>query len=257
MKHVDINADMGEGYGHYTIGDDSALLQIVSSANIACGFHAGDPIIMSRTIELAKAQNVDIGAHPGFPDIHGFGRRRFVDFNEQEIKSMLAYQVGAIKAIASMHGAKVSHFKVHGALANMAANDEILSRAIVDCVKEVDKNLLFVIPPFSVTEKVAEKAGLNIAREVFADRAYGDNGYLLPRREKGAVIHDTDYAAKRVLQMVEEGQIETINGKKLKVSIDSICVHGDNPESLNIAKQVKMTLEKNGWKIKPLSLISE
>lgn len=254
MKRIDINADMGEGYGQYKIGDDAALLQIVSSANIACGFHAGDPTIMSETIRLAKESNVGIGAHPGFPDIQGFGRRRLVDFRPSEIKSMLAYQIGALKAIASLHLAKVTHFKVHGALANMAAHDEALSKAIVDSVKEVDRDLLFVIPPFSLTEEIAEKSGLNVTREVFADRAYGDNGYLLPRREEGAVIHDANKAAHRALKMLEEGAIETINGRKLNVSIDSICVHGDNPESVSTARLVKEMLNNNGWQVKAPSL---
>lgn len=253
MKTIDLNSDMGESFGPYTMGDDAALLEIVTSANVACGFHAGDPLVMRDTVTKAISEQVDIGAHPGFMDLWGFGRRQIPGQRPEDVEQIIAYQIGALQAVARMHGARVTHFKAHGALGNMAAVDEDLSKAIVNAVKGVAPELIFVIPPYSLTERVAERAGLKVAREIFADRAYDDSGYLLSRKLPGAVIHDPDIAAQRVVDMVESNTITTVSGKKLPVLIDSICVHGDSAESVAMAARVKAELQSNGWQLEPLS----
>lgn len=253
MKFIDLNSDMGEGYGPYAMGDDAALLKIVSSANVACGFHAGDPLTMRETVAHAVREKVDIGAHPGFMDLWGFGRRVLPIERPNDIEQFIAYQVGALQAIARLQGASVTHFKVHGALANMAAKDEDISKAIVNAVKVVDRELIFVIPPYCVTERIAEKAGLRVAREIFADRAYDDSGYLLSRKLPGAVLHDPEIAAARVVEMIENNRITTISGKRMPVAIDSICVHGDSKESVDTARTVKTALQRNDWVLQPLS----
>ncbi|WDY55774.1 LamB/YcsF family protein [Pseudomonas sp. PSKL.D1] len=253
MKIIDLNSDMGESFGPYTMGDDAALLKIVTSANVACGFHAGDPLVMRDTVTKAIAEGVDIGAHPGFMDLWGFGRRQIPGQKPEDVEQIIAYQIGALQAVAKMHGGKVTHFKAHGALGNMAAIDEGLSQAIVNAVLRVDESLTFVIPPYSLTEQVAERAGLKIAREVFADRAYDDSGYLLSRKLEGAVIHDAELAAQRVLEMIETQSITTVSGKRMPVQIDSICVHGDSPESVEMASKVKAVLVEHGWLLRPLS----
>lgn len=245
MRFIDLNSDMGESFGPYTMGDDAALLEIVTSANVACGFHAGDPLVMRDTVTKAIREGVDIGAHPGFMDLWGFGRRAIPGQKPEDIQQLIAYQIGALEAVTRLHGGKVTHFKAHGALGNMAAVDQELSLAIVTAVKRVRPDLIFVIPPYSLTERVAERAGLRIAREIFADRAY-DAGYLLSRKLPGAVIHDPMIAAQRVLEMVETNCITTVSGKKLPVTIDSICVHGDSAESVAMAATTKETLIKNG-----------
>lgn len=253
MKFIDLNSDMGESYGPYTMGNDSRLLDIVSSANVACGFHAGDPMVMRDTVVTALQRGVDIGAHPGFMDLFGFGRRQMPDQRPSDVEQIVAYQIGALQAVASLHGGKVTHFKAHGALGNMAAVDEGLSQAIVNAVKAVAPDLIFVIPPYSLTERVAERAGLRIAREVFADRAYDDSGYLQSRKIPGSVIHDPVIAANRILEMIETNHITTVSGKRLPVQIDSICVHGDSAESVAMAGAVKALLLEGGWTLQPLS----
>lgn len=253
MKFIDLNSDMGESYGPYTMGNDAALLEIVTSANVACGFHAGDPLVMRDTVTKALEENVGIGAHPGFMDIWGFGRRQIPGQSPADVEQIIAYQIGALQAVTKLHGGQVTHFKAHGALGNMAAVDEELSQAIVNAVKAVDPELIFVIPPYSLTEWVAERAGLRIAREIFADRAYDDSGYLLSRKLPGAVIHDPDVAAQRVLEMVETNHITTVNGARLPVHIDSICVHGDSPESVKMAATIKRCLQANGWTLQALT----
>lgn len=253
MKFIDLNSDMGESYGPYTMGNDAALLEIVTSANVACGFHAGDPLVMRDTVTKALEENVGIGAHPGFMDLWGFGRRQIPGQSPADVEQIIAYQIGALQAVTKLHGGRVTHFKAHGALGNMAAVDEELSQAIVNAVKAVDPGLIFVIPPYSLTERVAERAGLRIAREIFADRAYDDSGYLLSRKLPGAVIHDPDIAAERVLEMVETNHITTVSGARLPVQIDSICVHGDSPESVKMADTIKRSLQANGWTLQGLT----
>ncbi len=251
MTSVDLNSDMGEGFGPWTMGDDEAMLSIVSSANVACGWHAGDPIIMHRTAEIAKAKGVSIGAHPGFGDLWGFGRRVIRGDSMADLEKQIAYQVGAMQALAVMAGHKVTHVKTHGAMGNMSNDDDEMALAVGRAIKAVDPSLVYVVMPGLSTERAAEKLGLPMAREVFADRTYDDSGNLTSRKVQGAVIHDAAFAAQRVLRMVEDQEVVTVTGKKLKVQIDTICVHGDNPAAVAMAKTVRETLQAAGVTIRP------
>lgn len=251
MASVDLNSDMGEGFGPWKMGDDEAMLSIVSSANVACGWHAGDPIIMHRTAEIAKAKGVSIGAHPGFGDLWGFGRRVIRGDSMSDLEKQIAYQVGAMQALAVMAGHKVTHVKTHGAMGNMTNDDDDMAMAVGRAIKAVDPSLVYVVMPGLSTERAAEKLGLPMAREVFADRTYDDSGNLTSRKVEGAVIHDAALAAERVLRMVEDQQVVTVTGKKLKVKIDTICVHGDNPAAVAMARTVRETLEAAGVTIRP------
>jgi 5-oxoprolinase (ATP-hydrolysing) subunit A len=253
MASVDLNADMGEGFGPWKMGDDEAMLSIVSSANIACGWHAGDPIIMHRTAEIAKAKGVAIGAHPGFGDLCGFGRRTIRGETMADLEKQVAYQIGAMQACAALAGHKVTHVKAHGALGNMSNDDADIAMAIGRAIKGVDPSLVFVVMPTLPTEQVGEKLGLPMAREVFADRTYDDGGNLTSRKKDGAIIHDAAYAAERVLRMVQDQEVVTVTGRKLKVAIDTICVHGDNPAAIAMARQVRATLETAGVAIRPFA----
>ncbi|WP_119420124.1 LamB/YcsF family protein [Desertibaculum subflavum] len=245
-RGVDLNSDMGESFAAWKMGDDEAMLKIVTSANVACGFHAGDPNVMAKTAAEAKQNGVDIGAHPGFNDIAGFGRRQILGDSPAEIERMIAYQIGALQAVAALVGHKVSHVKAHGALSNLAAVDEGLARSIARGIKGVDRDLLFVVMPMTALETAGEKEGLKLAREVFADRAYDDSGNLVSRKLPGAMIHDAEQAAARAVRMVEGGAIECASGKRLKVDIDTICVHGDSPTAVAMARAVKARLESAG-----------
>jgi UPF0271 protein len=227
------------------------MLSVVTSANIACGWHAGDPNIMVRTAEIAKKNGVSIGAHPGFGDLWGFGRRQIRGDTMADLERMIAYQIGAMQACAALAGHKVTHVKAHGALGNMSNDDADIAMAIGRAIKGVDPTLVFVVMPTLPTERVGEKLGLPMAREVFADRTYDDTGNLTSRKKEGAIIHDAAYAAGRVLRMVQDQEVVTVTGKKLKVAIDTICVHGDNPAAIAMARQVRQTLEAAGVAIRP------
>lgn len=251
MTSVDLNSDMGEGFGPWKMGDDEAMLSIVSSANIACGWHAGDPIIMHRTAQIAKAKGVSIGAHPGFGDLWGFGRRVIRGDSMADLEKQIAYQVGAMQALAVMAGHKVTHVKTHGAMGNMSNDDDGMAMAVGRAIKAVDPALVYVVMPGLSTERAAEKLGLPMAREVFADRTYDDSGNLTSRKVEGAVIHDAAMAAQRVLRMVADQEVVTVTGKRLKVKIDTICVHGDNPAAVAMAQTVRDTLEAAGIAIRP------
>jgi UPF0271 protein len=251
MTAVDLNSDMGEGFGPWKMGDDEAMLSIVSSANVACGWHAGDPLIMHRTAEIAKAKGVSIGAHPGFGDLWGFGRRVIRGDSMADLEKQIAYQVGAMQALAVMAGHKVTHVKTHGALGNMTNDDDDMAMAVGRAIKAVDRDLVYVVMPGLSTERAAEKLGLPMAREVFADRTYDDSGNLTSRKVEGAVIHDAALAATRILRMVEDQEVVTVTGKRLKVGIDTICVHGDNPAAVAMARTVRETLEGAGIAIRP------
>lgn len=256
MTVVDLNSDMGESFGQYTMGDDDAMLDIVSSANVACGFHGGDPKVMAHTVRQALAKGVDVGAHPGFMDLYGFGRRKISGDSPQDITEMIIYQVGALQAMAKANGHRVTHIKTHGALGNMAFVDAELSNAIVAAIKALDRDLVLVTSPNNETEKAAERAGIRIAREIFADRGYGDNGLLLPRSESGAMIHDPNEAASRIIRMLDEGAITSVNGKKFKTRIDTICVHGDGPSAVAMASAVRQSLETAGVSIRSISQLN-
>jgi UPF0271 protein len=250
-RRVDLNCDMGESFGVYKIGDDAAMLKIVTTANVACGFHAGDPLVMHETVATALANGVDVGAHPSFRDLWGFGRRPIHGEHPADLEKEIVYQVGALQAMARAAGHRITHVKTHGSLGNMAAVDDGLAGAVAAATKAVDPDLILVAMPGSAIERAGERLGLRIAREVYADRTYRDDGTLTPRKQPGAVLHDAKLAARRVLAMVEEGAIVSVNGKRIPVSLDTICVHGDNPAAVAMAAEVRQTLESAGVEIRP------
>jgi len=248
---VDLNCDLGEGFGAWDMGDDAAMMQLASSVNIACGFHAGDADIMRRTVEVAKTRDVRVGAHPGYRDLHGFGRRPVPGMTSREIENLVAYQIGALQAIASMAGHRVTHVKVHGALSNVACEDDMSAQAIASAIRAVDPNLVFVVLPNSRLVSAGDAARLRMVHEVFADRAYEDNGMLVSRRKAGAVLHDPVEIAERVVRMVEDGAVVSVSGKKIRMPIDTICIHGDTPGSVAIARGVREALHQAGIEIAP------
>ncbi len=250
-KKINLNADMCEGFGAYDIGDDAALLKIVRSANVACGFHAGDPVVMRRLVLRAKEEGVSIGAHPGFNDLWGFGRRR-IEMRPDELEYMIAYQIGALQAMAAYAGLKVTHLKPHGALNNMAAEDRDLALAIGRAMKTVDPGIIYVALAGSEMAAAAEELGLPLACEAFADRQYEDDGNLTSRKIEGSVIHDPVVARARVIAMVEEQAVTSRHGKKFPCRIDSICVHGDEPTAVIVARAVREGLEQAGIEVVPL-----
>jgi len=252
-KTIDLNCDMGEGFGPWPMGDDAAMLDIVSSANIACGFHAGDPNIMFRTAETARRNGVAIGAHPGFNDLPGFGRRTIRGDSPAEIERMVAYQIGALQAVAALAGHRVTYVKAHGALNNMANEDEDLAMAIARAVKGVDPNLVNVCMPGLLMEKASEKLGVPVAREFFADRTYEDNGTLTSRKKPGSVLHDAEAAAERVLRTLQDGAVTSVSGRRIPVAIDTICVHGDEPSAVAMARTIRAKLEANGITVAPFT----
>src|SRR6516162_2592317 len=247
-KEINLNADMGEGFGAYDIGDDAGLLKVIRSASIACGFHAGDPVVMQRLVTEAAARGVSIGAHPGFNDLWGFGRRR-IDMNPREVEYMVAYQIGALQAMAAYAGAKVTHLKAHGALNNMAAENLELALAIGRAMKTVDRDLIYVALAGSQMEKAAQELGLPLAREGFCDRSYEDDGNLTSRKLPGAVLHDADEIRDRVVAMVLDEAIVSRSGKRLPVRLDTLCLHGDAPSAVAAARAVRQGLEAAGVKI--------
>ncbi len=245
MLYVDLNCDMGEGFGSYSVGNDEGLLELVTSANIACGYHAGDPIIMNRTVELALKNNVAIGAHPGLPDIMGFGRRSMA-VTPQEAKVYVMYQLGALQSFVTAHGGVMQHVKPHGALYNMAAKDYQLARGIAEAIYDVNPELIFVGLANSMMIRAAEELGLRAASEVFADRAYSRDGNLVARGISGAVIHDKDLCIKRVTEMVRNKTVATIEGEALTITADTICIHGDNPTALEFAVALREAALEQG-----------
>jgi 5-oxoprolinase (ATP-hydrolysing) subunit A len=250
---VDLNCDMGESFGPWTMGDDSAMLDLITSANVACGFHGGDPQIMLKTAKLAKEKGVAIGAHPGFHDIEGFGRRPIQGLSAREIETSVAYQIGALQGIAALAGHRVTYVKIHGALSNMACEDEMMAGALANAIKGVDPSLAFVVLPFSKLVGAGEKAGLAVITEVFADRAYEDNGLLVSRRKPGAVLHDPEMVAERVKRMVEDQAITSVSGKVKKIAIDTVCIHGDTPAAVSLAKAVRGRLDQAKIKVSAFS----
>ena len=253
MALIDMNCDMGEGYGVYTLGDDAEMLRTVTSANIACGFHAGDPLVMHRTLAEAKANGVQAGAHPGFLDLWGFGRRPIQGERPADIEKIVLYQIGALMALASDAGWPVRHVKTHGALGNIAAEDRDLAEAVARAIHTVDRNLIFVVMPGQETERAGEKFGLPLVREIYADRAYADNGNLVSRRLAGAVIHDAEIAAERVVRMIEDRAITCLSGARLPTRIDSVCVHGDTPGAVAMAQRLRERLAASGVTLAPMA----
>jgi UPF0271 protein len=239
---VDLNADMGESFGPWKMGDDAALLNIVTSANIACGGHAGDADTMAKTMALAHKNGVGIGAHPGFMDLAGFGRNR-MSVPRATLQNQIRYQVGASVGMARSVGAKVRHLKLHGAVANMASEDPVLARDLYDAALSVDPDLIIMVLAATAQQLAVEELGCTWAGEIFADRAYNDNATLVDRSIDGAVIHDPDIAGARIVEMVKAGAIITHSGKHIPAAIDTICLHGDTPTAVQIAQSVRKALE--------------
>ena len=251
---IDLNSDLGEGFGAWDMGNDNAMLDVASSVNIACGYHAGDSDIMLKTAKLAKQRGVSIGAHPGYRDLHGFGRRPIPGLKSSEIETMVAYQIGALQAVAALGGHKVTHVKAHGALSNVGCADDMTARAIATAIKAVDPELYFVVLANSALVRAGEAAGLKLIHEVFADRAYEDDAQLVARSKPGAVLHDGNMIAQRVVRMVQDGAIVAASGKIIKVKIDTVCIHGDTPGAVEIARVVRSELNSNGIDVAPFSL---
>lgn len=253
MASIDLNSDMGESYGVYKMGDDEALLDLVTSANVACGFHAGDPVVMSRTVKGALERGVGVGAHPGFNDINGFGRRQMRIDNFAELEKMVVYQVGALYAIARSCGHEVTHVKFHGAMANMGLSDPKVAETLVRAVKSFDRDMVLLTLPHSQTEAAAERQGMKVAREILADRAYDDTGNVVPRKQPGAMITDPEIAADRILRMLNDRALTSINGKKVPLDrMDSICVHGDEPGAVEMATAIRARLKAADIALVPL-----
>ena len=242
MYHVDLNSDLGESFGLYTIGNDEEVLQYVSSANIACGFHAGDPHVMQRTVAMAAAAGVAVGAHPGVSDLMGFGRRK-MDITPQEAYAMVLYQVGALQAFTTAAHVPLQHVKPHGALYNMAAKDKALAAAIAQAVHDVNPQLILYGLAGSYLISEGKKIGLQTASEVFADRTYQPDGTLTPRSQPDAMVTDEDLAISRVLRMIQEGVVTAQNGADIPVQADTICIHGDGAKALAFAHKIRTALE--------------
>ncbi len=253
-RAVDLNSDMGESFGAYSLGHDAALLEQVSSANIACGFHAGDPQVMARTVALARERGVAIGAHPGFADLYGFGRRD-LPITPAEARNEMIYQVAALAGFCRAAGVPLQHVKIHGALYNRMARDEALALAGAEAVAAFDPALIFVGLPASAHEWAAAKAGLRFAREAFADRAYNADGTLAARSLPGAILTDPSIVGQRVVDMVTTGRVTAIDGTEIALAIDTLCLHGDTPGAPLLAAGVREALLGAGVAIRPLQAI--
>jgi len=252
---VDLNCDMGEGFGVYRLGDDSEMLTIATSANIACGFHAGDPLVMHETLRLAAQNGVQAGAHPGFLDLWGFGRRPIHGERPADVEKAVLYQVGALLALAQDAGCPVRHVKTHGALGNIANEDADLALAVARAIRTLDRDLIFVVMPGLETERAGERLGLPLVREVYADRAYADTGNLVSRKLPGAVLHAPDAVAERVLRMLGEGTIFCASGARIPTRIDSVCVHGDTPGAVAMATRLRDALAAQGIALRPMAAV--
>lgn len=248
---IDLNADVGESYGAYTLGHDAGLMASITSANIAAGFHAGDPSVLRATIRLAKAHGVAIGAHPGFPDLAGFGRRE-MHVTSKEAEDFILYQIAAVAGVAAAEGARLDHVKAHGALFNMAARDRPLADALARAVAAFDRSLCLFAPPDSEIVHAARKLGLPIAIEVFADRAYEADGQLVSRQKPGAVIHDVDTIVARAVGLIADREVVAVDGSRLHVDADTMCIHGDTPGADRLAVAIRAGLEAGGIAVKAI-----
>jgi UPF0271 protein len=251
---IDINCDMGESFGNYTLGIDHEVIKYISSSNIGCGFHGGDPNVMEKTVSLCKNYNVAVGAHPGFPDLIGFGRRN-MDIPTNELSNYVLYQLGALEAFAKLRSLDIQHVKLHGALYNMAAKDKKIALAIAETIKAYDDNLIFLVLANSEMENAAVSLKMRYACEIFADRNYNSDGTLVSRSHPQALIKDSDYAAKRIVKIIKERKIASIDGVEFKINYHSLCVHGDNTEAVNFVRDIRELLTREGVSIKPMSQI--
>jgi UPF0271 protein len=247
---IDLNSDVGESYGAYRIGADDDLFPLISSANVACGFHGGDPRVMERTVASLAAQNVAIGAHPGFPDLAGFGRRE-MHLSRDEIWTDVMYQIGALSAFCNAVGVPLHHVKPHGAMYNMAAKDREIAQAIVIAVVNAAPTAMIYAQAGTMLAQAAENHGMKVAYEVFADRAYLSSGLLVPRSQPGAVIHDPEQVAARVVTMTKGEPIPTVDGGPIVVRADTVCIHSDTPDAVAIARAVRGALDGAGIKVRP------
>ncbi len=248
---IDMNSDVGESYGVYKLGLDEEVIPHITSANIACGFHAGDPAVMRKTVALAKQYGVEVGAHPGFPDLIGFGRRN-VDATLEEIQDYMVYQTGSLMGFTLSQGLRLQHVKAHGSLYNMAVANSKIWEAMAESIAKVDREIILVALASSNNESLREigkRYGLRMAFEAFPDRAYNSNGSLVSRREKGAVIHDHQIVAKRALKMALEGKVVAIDGTEIEIKADTLCVHGDNPAAVEMVKKIRQELRDAGVNI--------
>lgn len=255
-KKVDLNCDMGESFGRYELKVGEEVLKNISSANIACGFHAGDPMVMEGTVKQCKKYEVQVGAHPGLPDLLGFGRRR-MDISPAEAKNYVLYQVGAIQAFTESVGIKLQHVKPHGALYNMTVNDEKLARSITEGLASLTPKPNLLVLSGSKFAKIGKEVGLRVINETFADRAYNKDGTLVSRKNKGAVLHDPEEIAARAARMIKENKVVTISGEEIELKVDSICVHGDTPEAIQIVKAIAKEFEKEGIEVTPQDQLSQ
>ncbi len=253
MQHIDLNGDVGESFGPYTLGDDEAMMRYVSSANVACGFHGGDPSVMRRTVGLAVAGGVAIGAHPGFADLVGFGRRE-IQMGEREVEDVVAYQIGALAGVAAAAEARLHHVKLHGALYNMAARDRDLADAVARAVVAVDSTLILFGLAGSCLLEAGAAVGLRTAAEVFADRAYRADGSLVRRDQPGAFIDDPKAVVDRALRIVQDGTISAINGEVIELRGDTMCLHGDTPGAGGLAARLRSALEGAGIRVSPIGM---
>lgn len=249
---IDLNCDMGESYGAWSMGHDAEILPLVSSANIACGFHAGDPATMRKTVAGALGNGVAIGAHPGLPDLVGFGRRN-MDITPQQAYDMVVVQVGALAATAASQGGRLHHVKAHGALYNMAVRDASLARALAQAVRDVDSSLVFYALASSDMARIASEVGLRVAHEVFADRTYQPDGSLTPRSRPDAMIEDPQVSIRQVLRMVQEGRVTAVDGTDVEVRADTLCIHGDQPGAVVFAKAIRAAFQEAGIQIRPFA----
>ena len=249
MYSIDLNSDMGESFGAWKMGNDEEIIKRVTSSNIACGYHAGDPMVMAKVVKLAKANQVAVGAHPGYPDLVGFGRRKMV-LSFDEVKNYMKYQIGALWAFATSEGMKLQHVAPHGALGNLCQYDRETSRAICEAVAEIDSSIMIYYCAGAVLGEEAEKLGLRTASEIFADRAYMDDLSLVPRKQPGSMITDEDIAVERCIRMVKEGKVTSINGKDIDIKGDTLCVHGDGAKALAFVERIRTEFTKAGITIR-------
>ncbi|MDO4307408.1 MAG: 5-oxoprolinase subunit PxpA [Eubacteriales bacterium] len=245
MYQIDLNSDMGESFGAYKLGGDEELIKYVTSTNVACGYHAGDPMVMEKVVRMAKERGVAVGAHPGYPDLMGFGRRKMV-LSFDEVKNYMKYQIGALMAFTTSQGLKLQHVAPHGALGNLCQYDRDTSRAICEAVYEIDPSIMIFYCAGAVLGEEAEKMGLKTASEIFVDRAYMDDLSLVPRKMEGSMITDEDFAIERCIRMVKEGKVTSINGKELEIKGDTLCVHGDGPKAFAFVKRIREAFEQEG-----------
>lgn len=243
MFRVDLNSDLGESFGRYTLGMDDKIIPLITSANVACGYHASDPVVMEKTIAMAKEAGIRVGAHPGFPDLMGFGRRN-MNVSPAEAKAYTLYQLGALDGFCRAAGVKLQHVKPHGAFYNMAAKDYKLSVAICEAIKNFDKDLIVLALSGGELAKAAKDMGLRTALEVFADRGYEEDGTLVDRRKEGAIITDEQEAIDRVIRMVKEKKVTAVTGRDISIQADSVCVHGDGVKALAFVEKIRAALQK-------------